>query len=277
MPIPEQLKEQNIWTLSSPDKIPLDLYELYENNIYQPLQITGTGRCYNYEITKKVQQQHPETYMTIHSNDKTNFTLVDIEKDGVKDNNPFMYLDFVYFERSKSNGRHGILLYTLESLNNIIKDSITETEFFKSNHFMIITEDELSIETPKHTLYDFEERLKPKFDTSTKEVDGSNYENVSISNIDKIKLTLINIQPYKHLDPDESANEFKYVRYITSTLRRHFGNIEDDTLIKYVIYITNLYLPYRQKHQQYANFSKYGYISKRLQLILDAVYSILEH
>lgn len=276
MPIPTELKEQNIWTLSSPDKIPLDLYDLYTAGVYRPLQLTSIGRCYTYDTAKKVQQQHPETYMTIHSDENTNFTLVDIEKEGVFNGNPFLTLDFVYFERSKSNGRHGILMYQVNSLNNIIKDKETETEFFKANHFMIITEDEIDIQTINHSLHQFESRLQPKFNDINNHIDGTQFEKVRLSGLDQFKLESIKFQHYRILDPDQSVNEFRYVRYITNTLRRHFGDVDEKLLIQYVIYITNIYLPYRNKHYQYANFSKYGYISKRLQLILDAVYSVIE-
>lgn len=276
MPIPKHLKEQKIWTLSSPDKIPLDVYELYQNGIYKPLQIASIGQCYDYYTTKKIQLKHPETYMTIHSDTETTFTLVDIEKEGVTEYNPFLYLDFIYFERSKSNGRHGMLLYQIDELQDILKDGDTDTEFFKNNHFMIITEDELELPETKYTLFDFIDKLTSKNEKSTRELDGQEFETVTLSNIDKIKLRLINIQSYQHFDPDESANEFKYVRYITKTVLRHFGQLDEDTLLNYVIYLTNLYMPYREKHYKYANFAKYGYISKRLYMILNAVFSIIE-
>lgn len=278
MPIPKELKEKEIWTLSSPDKIPLDLYELYETGLYKPLQLLTFGRLYNYETVKKVQKKHPETYVTIHSDDELNITLVDIEQQGVYDANPFLYLDFIYFETSKSGGRHGILLYKVESLNNIIKDKDTETEFFKSNHFMIITEKELKINEYKYDLYDFEERLKPDFNPVRKEMDATSFE-VEKSNIypmNQVRIYNIDVQPYTHQTSDESVNEFRYVRYIVKTIQRNLGRLTEDELINCTIYMTNLYLPYREKHRQYANFQMFGYISKRLYLILRAVYSILE-
>lgn len=273
MPIPQHLKEQKIWTLSSSDKIPIDLFDVYQSGLYIPLRLNTVGQLYDYDTVKSVHNNHPDTYMTLYVNQDLNITLVDIETEGVREDNPFMYLDFDYFEVSKSGGRHGILPYTVNEIPEITKDKATETELFSNNHFMIITEDEAPLPQIKYHLTDLSDRFNEASNEDI-DIDGTRFEDVYLTGFQKLQLESLNIKPYKYLDPDTSANEFKYVRYITRQVLTLYH--DEDTVISGVVYLTNQFMPYRNKHTKYANFRKYGYISKRLQTILDAVYSILE-
>lgn len=275
MPIPNKLKELRIWTLSDKDKKPLDVGLLYSTSKEILFSPSRKSKCMTYDACKKVQKLFPDTLMTLKANKDVKLTLVDIEKEGNGDFNPYLDLNFIYLEESSNGGLHGLLDYRLDT-RAIIKDEDLQTEFFNDNHFMIITEKELPINQPKYTLFDFEDRLKSK----EKEIDYEHDINLNIDLSDNEKLLIrkyIFVKPFsvgKH--QDRSQIEYHYMLMLGRKLQNKFNYNDIDTFIRHLIFACDLHLPYRDKHYTRMNTEDFGEVTKREYSIMKAGYYIYE-
>lgn len=275
MSIPTKLKEKKIWTLSNTEKIPLDIGILYTSGEEVPFSQERKSLYYTYDVCKKVQKIYSHTKITIHATSDIPLTLVDIEKEGNIETNPFKYLDFIYLEKSTNGGLHGLLNYKIEKMNQIIKDNDFQTEFFNDNHFMIITEDEIELPESKYQLFDFQEKLiKPK---------QTEYHVTKPSMIDlpEIEKSLIRkqiyVKPYSVAShQDTSLIEYKYMIMLGRKLRKKFKYQNIDQFIKHLMYACELHLPYRDKHYQVINSHDFGEVTKREYSIMKAATYLYE-
>lgn len=267
MAIPEHLKDLPIWTLSDTDKCPLDIHHLYTTGAEKLYSPTRGSKLYTYKAAKKVQRKKPHTLLTIRPRAEDNITLLDIEPEGVKiDPNPYMKMKVDYMESSMSGGIHGIILDTIEDVQDIFKDEQFQTELFKNNHFMIITENEIDPPVPpEFTLQDYAQRIK---DVSPKlsELEYAYSPDDSSHEIDEDTKTAIRkifVRPFKNDSKDASRNEYRYGVYLSGLLMRKLKPAKLNTLISHVLYMAEFHLPYRDKHKRRANYTDYGNLSWR--------------
>lgn len=275
MPIPIELKQQKIWTLSNSDKIPLDIGILYTSGKEVPFSQERKSLYYTYDVCKKVQNLHPEMKITIHATSSVQLTLVDIEKEGNIDHNPFKYLDFIYLEKSTNGGLHGLLNYKIESMNQIIKNSEFQTEFFNDNHFMIITEDEIELPKSTYRLFDFKEKLKKPTQT---EYHVTKPSMIDLPETEKALIRKqIYVKPYSvGSHQDTSLVEYKYMIMLGRKLQKKFNYKNVEQFIKHLIYACELHLPYRDKHYEVINSQDFGEVTKREYSIMKAATYLYE-
>lgn len=264
MSIPENIKNLPIWTLSTPDKVPIDAGALYTGLGYVPFTEKRFAKCYTYDKCKKVQSLYPDTKMTIKATAENNITLVDIEKEGNLPFNPYLKLDFVYLEKSTNGGIHGLLPYTLD-VRSIIKDVTLQTEFFNDNHFMIITENEIELKEPLYTLYDFIDRFKTDVVINTDIPDVNTEEIIEISDFEKnVIKSGIDIPEFEIKESDDKSQvEFKYMMSLGYKILEIYTPKDINHFISLLEYACYLHLPYRKKHYQEINAEGYGRVTKR--------------
>jgi len=277
MPIPQKLKDMRIWTLSTKDKLPLDVGFLHSASEYVLFTPKWGSRCYKYDVCKKIQQQFPDTKMTIKANSNHNLTLVDIEKEGNGNFNPYLKLDFIYLEKSTNGGLHGLLDYKLDT-KPIIKDHEFQTEFFNDNHFMIITENEIDIINQQYQLFDFKNRLQPK-EKSEQIFDIDMEYQTTLKDVDKKRIQKeLFVKPYSVANhQDKSREEMKYVTNLGYKILKKFKYEDINHFISLLEYACDLHLPYRHKHEEEFNAEGYGHLTKRKYMIIRAAEYILEN
>lgn len=267
MPVPERLKKLPIWTISNPEKVPLDAVALFESGREVGFSKDGYGsELYDYDTIKRVQKLYPEHLMTIRASKDHGFTIVDIEPEGMMAFNPYHQLNYVYLERSSSDGRHGILDYIVDEIPHIVKDDEMQTEFFSDNHFTIITEREVEIPESKYILHDFIRRLERE-EVETFEFEMQEYD---IPERRKESLKRMKVKKYTGDTGDASKDEFKYLVYLSHQLHKKYYYTDYNVFLNDLMYLSDIHLPYREKHMKTANYNDVGVMTWRQRTLIKA-------
>ena len=159
MPIPQALREAKLWTLSGAKKLPYKPECLANNELKLGHSPVDNHLLVNYQKVKEYQEHYNfdnTLRPCIWIDNKMNFLFVDVEPEGAGiPNNPYLTLPYLYLERSRNGGYHGILpvqipeKYKWLEARAVIKDPSYATEVFFDRHFMTFTEMEVKPTIPE--------------------------------------------------------------------------------------------------------------------------------
>jgi hypothetical protein len=147
--IPDELKQEKIWTFTRTDfdektqsdlKVPMDPVAL-DLGIYQG--IADTSHLLTFETLKQVRNVPdnwlPAFYLTARKNQ---WAMIDIEPGGVTDKNPYLKIQYDYVEASRHDGLHGLIQLDTSfdfTKKTAVKMPRFDTEVLLNHHFVTLT------------------------------------------------------------------------------------------------------------------------------------------
>lgn len=294
--LPISLQEAPLWTLSGVDKMPLNL-QVFQNSSkrvgfsYKSAELLPLA-----EVLDIKAKAHDDSLLpTLRINAENQYTVCDIEPTSDFEQNPWMKLPFIYLEKSRNGGFHGLLplRYNKDlALHVVLKDNIHHTEFILDRHFITITLDEISMPASNLAMslapafqINLAKRLSKLINTrkskSSIHVNSRSSKLHSLLNqpLNKHNQAIIlntNIEPL-HFKPtdDKSAREARYVAKIVHILLRADPNLSLLANRLQLLTMTNILaktlMPKRDKHNRFSNYQDVGHASYIDRLIFNAV------
>lgn len=181
--LPKDLMDMPIWTVSNADKVPLDPKDLIYNNTetyFKPA--IHTLMPFETVYTYLQEMKNPNLKLAIKLTREIPYCVVDIEPEGMMQDNPYFSFPYIYLEYSRNKGLHGILPFNppkeFDYLSDkfAVKDKVWETETLIGNdHFATFTLNELPLDQYKQRLQysksaDFQQRFAEYIKEKTNDI-----------------------------------------------------------------------------------------------------------
>ena len=287
LPLPESLTNARLWTLSSPDKVPLDPVSYGFNKPYGWSPTKGS-RLRTFSEVIQVLFEYPDRgYLpALRVQNTSGYLVVDIEPEALPDTY-YESLPYIYLEWSKNKGLHGILPYRGDSKRlkqtTVIVDRDHQTEFMLHNHFITFTGNQIPLDQLDErkalaSRSDFQDRLAGFLEGFLPE-DAPRPEEVT-SPLDERPLSPVERDWVSFLvgtslplkdEGNTSDSEFRKYVELAFSLVYKAPDLPREDVRRLVYHAAKRLVPYRKKHAKELRSADYGTIPYQTRDIVKAV------